>query len=129
MKLHEIAEKLELEKLTPAFDKEVTGVYISDMVSDVIANAKAGNLLVTVQVHANALAAANLVDIVGIVVAQGKRPTDDVVKMVAKPTAIIDCFGILDDAKIRRYFELGCEVKGLGRGHVKRLKDEVAARK
>jgi nucleotide sugar dehydrogenase len=54
---------------------------------------------------------------------------DDVVKMVAKPTAIIDCFGILDDAKIRRYFELGCEVKGLGRGHVKRLKDEVAARK
>ena len=54
---------------------------------------------------------------------------DDVVKMVAKPTAIIDCFGILDDAKIRRYFELGCEVKGLGRGHVKRLRDEVAARK
>ena len=84
MKLQEIAEKLELEKLTPAFDKEVTGVYISDMVSDVIANAKAGNLLVTVQVHANALAAANLVDIVGIVVAQGKRPADDVVKMAEK---------------------------------------------
>jgi predicted transcriptional regulator len=39
---------------------------------------------VTVQVHANALAAANLVDIVGIVVAQGKRPTDDVVKMAEK---------------------------------------------
>jgi UDP-N-acetyl-D-glucosamine dehydrogenase len=36
--------------------------------------------------------------------------------------AVIDCFGILDDAKIRRYFELGCEVKGLGRGHVKRIK-------
>ena len=84
MKLHEIAEKLELEKLTPAFEKDVTGVYISDMVSDVIANAKAGNLLVTVQVHANALAAANLVDIAGIVVAQGKRPTDDVVKMAEK---------------------------------------------
>jgi UDP-N-acetyl-D-glucosamine dehydrogenase len=54
---------------------------------------------------------------------------DDVVKMVGKPTAIIDCFGILDDARISRYFELGCEVKGLGRGHVKRLKDEVAARR
>ena len=39
--------------------------------------------------------------------------------------AIIDCFGILDDAKIKRYFELGCEVKGLGRGHVKRIKDQV----
>ena len=72
MKLQEIADKLELEKLTPVFDKDVTGVYISDMVSDVIANAKPGNLLVTVQVHANALAAANLVDICGIILAQGK---------------------------------------------------------
>jgi hypothetical protein len=42
-----------------------------------------------------------------------------------RPVAVIDCFGILDDAKIRRFFELGCEVKGLGRGHVKRIKDEV----
>jgi nucleotide sugar dehydrogenase len=55
-----------------------------------------------------------------------KLPPDEVVKMVGRSAAIIDCFGILDDAKIRRYFELGCEVKGLGRGHVKRLKDEVS---
>lgn len=52
---------------------------------------------------------------------------NDVVRMTGKPCAVIDCFGILDDAKIRRYFELGCEVKGLGRGHVKRIKDAVAA--
>jgi predicted transcriptional regulator len=84
MKLQQIADKLDLEKLTPVFDKEVTGVYISDMVSDVIANAKAGNLLVTVQVHANALAAANLVDVCGIVVAQGKKPADDVIRMAVK---------------------------------------------
>ncbi len=50
---------------------------------------------------------------------------DAVVGMVGKPCAIVDCFGILDDARIRRYFALGCEVKGLGRGHVKRLKDQV----
>ncbi|MGB8721062.1 MAG: UDP binding domain-containing protein, partial [Desulfobacterales bacterium] len=43
-----------------------------------------------------------------------------VVAMIGGPAAIIDCFGMLDDASIRRYFELGCEVKGLGRGHVKR---------
>jgi len=48
-----------------------------------------------------------------------------VVEMTGRPVAVIDCFGILDDAKIRRFFELGCEVKGLGRGHVKRIKDEV----
>ena len=50
---------------------------------------------------------------------------DRVVEMIGGNAAIIDCFGILDDAKIQRYFELGCEVKGLGRGHVKRIKDNV----
>jgi nucleotide sugar dehydrogenase len=50
---------------------------------------------------------------------------DEVVKMTGRPAAIVDCFGLLDDKKIRRYFELGCEVKGLGRGHVKRIKDDV----
>jgi nucleotide sugar dehydrogenase len=53
---------------------------------------------------------------------------DAVVKMTGRPVAVIDCFNLLDDAKIRRYFELGCEVKGLGRGHVKRIKDSVACR-
>jgi UDP-N-acetyl-D-mannosaminuronate dehydrogenase len=52
-----------------------------------------------------------------------------VVKMVGNTCAVIDCFGILDDDKIRRYFELGCEVKGLGRGHIRRIKDEVRKQK
>jgi len=51
-----------------------------------------------------------------------------VVEMAGRSPAVIDCFGMLEDQKIRRYFELGCEVKGLGRGHVKRIKDEVAQR-
>jgi len=50
---------------------------------------------------------------------------DDVVRMAGQSLAIIDCFGILDDGKIQRYFELGCEVKGLGRGHVNRIKRSV----
>ncbi|MBS3919772.1 MAG: GDP-mannose dehydrogenase [Deltaproteobacteria bacterium] len=54
---------------------------------------------------------------------------DEVVKNAGGPIAVIDCFGILDDDRIRRYFELGCEVKGLGRGHVKRIKDEVREEK
>jgi UDP-N-acetyl-D-mannosaminuronate dehydrogenase len=54
---------------------------------------------------------------------------DKVVRQIGKPAAIIDCFGILDDEKIRRYFELGCEVKGLGRGHVVRIKKAVAREK
>jgi nucleotide sugar dehydrogenase len=54
-----------------------------------------------------------------------KLIADDLVEMSGKPVAVIDCFGILSDSDIRRYFELGCEVKGLGRGNVKRIKDQV----
>ena len=54
---------------------------------------------------------------------------DAMIAMTGRPVAVIDCFGILNDDHIRRYFELGCEVKGLGRGHVKRIKDTVKLKK
>ena len=54
---------------------------------------------------------------------------EEVVRMAGAPLAVIDCFGILDDEKIERYFELGCEVKGLGRGHINRIKDRVRKKK
>jgi nucleotide sugar dehydrogenase len=50
---------------------------------------------------------------------------EDVVRWAGAPLAVIDCFGILSDEKIRRYFELGCEIKALGRGHIQRIKQEV----
>jgi len=53
---------------------------------------------------------------------------DQIVEMAGRPLAVIDCFGILNDETIRRYFELGCEVKGLGRGHINRIKQEVRGR-
>jgi nucleotide sugar dehydrogenase len=52
-----------------------------------------------------------------------------IVKAAGHPIAVIDCFGILDDDRIRHYLALGCEVKGLGRGHIKRLKDQVSKKK
>jgi len=54
-----------------------------------------------------------------------KLDPDTVFKNVGRPFAIVDCFCILDDARIRRYLELGCEVKGMGRGHIKRIKDGI----
>ena len=49
----------------------------------------------------------------------------EMVKWAGGPIAVIDAFGILNDTQIRRYFELGCEVKALGRGHLARLKREM----
>jgi UDP-N-acetyl-D-glucosamine dehydrogenase len=65
-----------------------------------------------------------------IILAVGHEPylqldPDKIVEWAGAPLAVIDCFGILDDERIRRYFELGCEVKALGRGHIQRIKEEV----
>jgi len=54
-----------------------------------------------------------------------KLDPDEVFRSVGKPFALIDCFCVLNDDQIRRYFELGCEVKGMGRGHLKRIKDGI----
>jgi UDP-N-acetyl-D-mannosaminuronate dehydrogenase len=50
---------------------------------------------------------------------------DEIVKAAGGPLSIIDAFGILKDNEIKRYFELGCEVKALGRGHIARIKQET----
>jgi nucleotide sugar dehydrogenase len=54
-----------------------------------------------------------------------KLNPDEVVEWAGGPIAVVDCFGVLQDKDIRRYFELGCEVKALGRGHIQRIKEEV----
>ena len=50
---------------------------------------------------------------------------EEAVRAAGGPIAVIDCFGVLDDRKIKGYLQLGCEVKGLGRGHIRRIKDEI----
>jgi len=84
VKISEIAEKTGLETLNPYDDADVTGVYVSDMASDVITGAQAGSMLVTLQTHKNFIAAANLVDAGMVVFAHGKRPTEDVVELAGR---------------------------------------------
>ncbi len=74
--------------------------------------------------------AASLAGVQAVILAVPHAPykeldPDKIVEWAGGPLAVIDCFGILDDGRIRRYFELGCEVKGLGRGHIQRIKEEV----
>ena len=73
MKLKDLVEKTGLETLTNLENKEVVGVFISDMLSDVMANAQTGNLWLTVQTHSNIVSAANLIDISAIIVTLGKE--------------------------------------------------------
>ncbi|MGM0601859.1 MAG: serine kinase [Bacillota bacterium] len=72
MKVRDLIEELELEVIAgPDLDREVDGVYCGDLLSNVMANAKKGNLWLTVQGHQNAAAVALLVDISAVVIVEG----------------------------------------------------------
>jgi len=78
MKLKEIIEKLQLKVLTAKdrLDEEATGGYTSDLLSDVIANSKEGNLWVTLQIHQNIIAVAKLKDLSGIIIVNNREPDE-----------------------------------------------------
>jgi predicted transcriptional regulator len=67
-----LMKKLGLDPLNGLHNKEIKGIFISDMVSDVMNGATPGNVWVTVQTHKNIIAAANLVDVSAIIVTRGK---------------------------------------------------------
>ncbi len=80
MKLKEIVEKLNLETATPAgdLDREISGGYASDLLSDVMANSREGNVWVTMQVHQNIIAVASLKELAGIIIVNGRKPEQEV---------------------------------------------------
>ncbi len=82
MELQKIIEGLALEVKTKSHDftKEVTGGYVSDLLSDVIANTKEGNVWVTLQTHINIVAVAALKELSGIILVNGKVPDEDTLK-------------------------------------------------
>lgn len=85
MKVSELAEKTGLSCLNDCKeDKDIAGVYISDMVSDVITGARADTILVTLQTHKSLIAAANLADVAAIVIVRGRKPSEDVVGLARK---------------------------------------------
>jgi serine kinase of HPr protein (carbohydrate metabolism regulator) len=81
MTLGEIASRLTLEVVTAkeGLDREVSGGYASDLLSDVMANAQAGDLWVTLQIHENIVAMATLKDLSGIVIVKGRQPQREAV--------------------------------------------------
>jgi hypothetical protein len=82
MTLTEVVEKLRLHVLTPkeVGDAKVTGGYTCDLLSDVMANSKAGNLWITMQTHQNVLAVTKLKDVAVIIFVNGRRPVEEAIQ-------------------------------------------------
>jgi len=79
LKLSEIVSKLNLE-VKSGFDQlnnEVSGGYASDLLSDVMANAKKGDIWITLQIHQNIVAVATLKEIAGIILVNNRQPEEE----------------------------------------------------
>jgi hypothetical protein len=88
MTIKEAALMLGAEILQGEFeDKSLTGAYTSDLLSDVMANAKDGGALITIQAHKNTVAVATLVNI-SLIILCNNRPIQDDMLDAAKDEGV-----------------------------------------
>jgi hypothetical protein len=79
--IREAAAALNAEICQDEFeDSELTGAYTSDLLSDVIANAKDGGALITIQAHKNTVAVATLVNISVLVICNNRPLPQDMLE-------------------------------------------------
>jgi hypothetical protein len=79
MNLKTIAEALHLTVKSgkDKLETEVRGGYVGDLLSDVMANGREGDIWITRQVHQNIVAVASLKEIAGIILVRGAEPAAD----------------------------------------------------
>ena len=76
MKIKDIIKALELRIISGEayIERNVTGGYAGDLLSDVLANSKEGNLWITLQIHQNIIAVASAKELSGIIIVNGRKP-------------------------------------------------------
>jgi predicted transcriptional regulator len=76
MKITDILQPLDL-KVTSGHNgltNEIKGCYVSDLLSDVMGNAKEGDIWITLQTHENIIAIASLKDLAAVIIVKGTTP-------------------------------------------------------
>ena len=97
MKIRDIVKTLDLEVISGEefLEREVTGGYAGDLLSDVLANSKEGNLWITLQIHQNIIAVASSKELSGIIIVNGRKPEEETLKKAEEekiPILISDLF-------------------------------------
>jgi predicted transcriptional regulator len=82
MKIADIITGLNLKVVSGhnGLSNEITGGYVSDLLSDVIGNAKEGQIWITLQTHQNIIAVGSLKDISAIIIVKGLVPEADTIE-------------------------------------------------
>ncbi len=91
MNIRDVMETLSLEVKTTTgnLERAITGCYISDLLSDVMANAREGEIWITLQTHPNIVAVAALKNLSGIIITNKRAPEEETVKKAAAEGVVI----------------------------------------
>lgn len=114
MTLNELAEKLNLDVRSAkgSLEREVSGGYASDLLSDVLANSQEGNIWVTLQIHQNIVAIASIKDLAGIILVNKREPEQETVEKAEKENIVIMVSELPAFELIGRLYKLG--ISGMG---------------
>ena len=111
MKLENIIDELSLNVKTcrECLRNEVKGVYVSDLLSDVMANSKEGDIWITLQTHLNIVAVAGLKNLAAIIIVNNRQPQEEILqKAEAEKVAIMTTPLTAFEAAGRLYQLLKC---------------------
>lgn len=109
MKLKDVAKALNLNVQTGKnlLEREITGGYAGDLLSDVLANSKQGDVWVTLQTHANIVAVASAKELSGIIIVNGRTPEEETVRRAEEQSIPIMISSLSTYRVISRLCELG----------------------
>ena len=107
MTTQDLIDKLELKPLSKFEHREVLGVFVSDMLSDVMAGTRSGSLWLTVQTHKSIVPAANLVDVSAVVITSGKQVPDDTIGLANRFNIAILSSDLSTFQLVGKLYELG----------------------
>jgi predicted transcriptional regulator len=79
MQVKDIIEKLDLQVFggNNEPEKQITGGYVSDLLSDVMGYSNEGNVWVTLQTHKNVMAIASLKELSAVILVKGLKPSEE----------------------------------------------------
>ena len=81
MKVSELVKELKLVVFSggEGLNREITGGYVSDLLSDVMGNAKEGDVWVTLQTHRNVVAIASLKELACVLLVSSLQPEQNTI--------------------------------------------------
>ncbi|WP_425060589.1 hypothetical protein SCACP_13190 [Sporomusa carbonis] len=109
MTVQELVETLPLRVVTghAHLDKKVSGGYASDLLSNVMGRAVAGNVWVTMQGHQNIVAVASLAGLAAVIVAGDVEPDKDAVRRAASEEVVLITTTLPTFEVVGRLYSLG----------------------